>query len=204
MANRSALSALLLALPLAAGCAAPAADPEPRPEDGQAEAAIAPGLLRLAVGGAAPPGARLLHAQGARRLWRTPGGIAVQTEGPRIVATAGLSRMIMATRFEGGDPLARPDALLAQDAQALRLVDIATAERDPDGMLFGIEITCRLQAVAAEEAPGTLEIEERCRGPARIGSFTNRFTLRRGDGALLASTQWIGPGVPMLSTGPMP
>ena len=37
-----------------------------------------------------------------------------------------------------------------------------------------------------------------------IGAFTNRFTLRRGDGALLGSAQWVGPGLPPLVTGPMP
>ena len=75
------------------------------------------------------------------------------------------------------------------------------SRRDPARMRFGVEIACRLRATVPKDAPDMLEVREDCRGAGDIGAFVNRFTLRRGDGALLGSLQWIGPGLPSLSTG---
>jgi hypothetical protein len=169
----------------------PAADTAPA-------AAPPPGqrALRITLGGR-PAYATLLQEQRERRLWRTEGGFALATDGPRVVATSGLPQVLMATRLDGPDPLAAPKALLGREAPARRLVALATAARDPAGMRFGLEIVCRLSATPGE-APELLLVEEACRGPREVGSFTNRFTLRRGDGAVLRSEQWIGPGLPPL------
>ena len=154
--------------------------------------------LRVTLGGRTGY-ATLLQESRGRRLWRTEDNFALATDGARVVATSGQPQMLMATHFDGPDPLAAPEALLEREAPARRLVDLATAARDPAGMRFGLEITCRLGAApAGEAAPGVLEVEERCRGPAPIGAFTNRFAVRRADGAVLRSEQWIGPGLPML------
>jgi hypothetical protein len=66
-----------------------------------------PQLVRLALG-RREASATLIQEQGQRRLWRAPGGVVVSTDGARIVATAGLPQMVMATRFDGPDPLEDP------------------------------------------------------------------------------------------------
>ena len=154
-------------------------------------------MLRVSLGTGPPRTAELLQEQRERRLWRSGDSFAFATDGPRVTATAGQPQVIMATRIDGPDPLATPEALLAEEATARRLVDLATPSRDPAQMRFGLEISCRLRAAPAEE-PGLLVVTERCRGPRGIGDFTNRFWLRRGDGAVLRSEQWIGPGLPPL------
>lgn len=156
--------------------------------------------LRLGLGAGAPAAyAVLLQENGERRLWRTADGFALATDGARVVATAGLPQMLMATRIDGPDPLAAPEALLEREGEARRLLDLATAARDPAGMRFGLEIACRLRATVDAEDPALLQVEEACRGPEPVGSFVNRFTLRRADGAVLRSEQWIGPGLPWLT-----
>ncbi len=194
-------SALLLALALPGGCAAPpAADIRP-----PAVAVPRPGAapsLQVALGADPLRPATLLQDQGRRRLWRWGEGVALQTEGPRVVATAGLGEVLVGTRVVGADPLAMPETLLAGEAETLRLVDLATAARDPAGMRFGLSIACRLRATAPEDRPGVIEVTEACRSAEGIGAHTNRFVLRRADAAALRTEQWIGPGLPLLATEP--
>lgn len=199
MPSRTLASGLLLAAAALGGCGlagsgrAPVLDPGVPPPAGTR-------ALRLGLG-AAPPTAYavLLQENGQRRLWRTADGFALATDGARVVATAGLPQMLMATRIDGPDPLAAPEALVGQEGEARRLVDLATAARDPAGMRFGLEIACRLRAAADAEEPALLQVEESCRGPDPVGAFVNRFTLQRADGAVLRSEQWIGPGLPRLT-----
>ncbi|MFC7692497.1 YjbF family lipoprotein [Paeniroseomonas aquatica] len=138
----------------------------------------------------------LLQELGERRIWRTSGGIVVATEGGRVTATAGLRQMLAATRFEGPDPLARPAALLDHPAEARRLVDLMDADREPDGMRFGISLDCRLRAEPTEDAE-VLLVRERCRSRGSSG-FTNRFWVEAAGGAVIRAEQWVGPRVPML------
>jgi hypothetical protein len=152
--------------------------------------------LRLALGGRRAY-ARLLQENGERRLWRTPGGMVVATEGARVVATAGLNRALAATRFDGNDPLAEPQALLAHSRSQRRQVDLSTTDRDPGGMQFGMTLNCRMRARPLAEEAGTLLAEERCTG-ASLPDFTNRFWLEAESGAVLRSEQWIGPDLPPL------
>lgn len=156
-----------------------------------AEAPAAPaGGLRLA-------GARQSHVftlaqqTGNRRLWRAEGGIAIATEGPRIVATAGLGQMLTATRQEGPDPLDDVLALLGNPASTRRTVDLAGASREPATMRFGLVVECRL--TASRQADGIL-VREACTSPA--GAFTNRFWADPETGAVLRSEQWVGNEVP--------
>lgn len=194
---------LLLALALPGACTAPpTAETAPAAPD---TAAAPPGgapSLRVALGANALRQATLLQDQGRRRLWRAGEGMALMTDGPRVVATAGLAEVLVGTRVVGQDPLLAPDALLTGEAETLRLVDLATGARDPGGMRFGLPIACRLQATASADRPDLLEVTERCQGPAEIGSFANRFVLRRADAAALRTEQWIGPGLPLLVTEP--
>jgi hypothetical protein len=218
MRIRTAPPALLLATMLAGGCdrasllertlaairvssdaepiAAAAALPPPR-RDAR--------MLRVSFGPNGPAShAVLLHEQGQRRLWRTEGGFALATAGARVVATSGQPQVLMATRIEGADPLDQPAALLEGEASARRLVDLATADRRPEGMRFGLEVNCRLRATAGTDrgGPTVLSVRESCRGPEPIGGFVNLFTIRLGDGAALRSEQWIGPGLAMLILEP--
>lgn len=151
--------------------------------------------LRLWVGGRSTT-AVLLQALGERRIWRTASGIVVATEGGRVTATAGLRQMLAATRFEGPDPLAAPAALLDQPAEARRLVDLMGADREPDGMRFGISLACRLRAERTADAE-VLLVSERCRTRGSLG-FTNRFWVEAEGGGVLRAEQWVGPRVPML------
>ena len=151
--------------------------------------------LRLWVGGRSTP-AVLLQALGERRIWRTASGIVVATEGGRVTATAGLRQMLAATRFEGPDPLSAPAALLDQPAEARRLVDLMDADREPEGMRFGISLACRLRAERTADAE-VLLVSERCRTRGSLG-FTNRFWVEADGGGVLRAEQWVGPRVPML------
>jgi hypothetical protein len=156
--------------------------------------------LRVTLGPRSPASyAELLQEHQGRRLWRTPEGFALATDGARVVATAGQPQMIVATRLDGADPLSEPASLLRGEVATRRLVDLATADRDPRGMRFGLSVDCRVHAEAAPDDPALLIVQERCRGPAPIGGFANRFYLRLEDGAVLRSEQWIGPGLPMLA-----
>lgn len=139
----------------------------------------------------------LLQEQGNQRLWRTPSGIVVATDGGRVVATSGLSEVLAATRFDGPDPLEQPNALLGRPMPARRMIDLMRADRDPDGMRFGVPVECRLRGSRTEDA-AVLLVEERCRA-GREGRFTNRYWLAAEGGAVLRAEQWVGPGVPVLS-----
>ena len=152
--------------------------------------------LRLWVNGR-PSHAVLLQEIGERRVWRTAAGVVVATEGGRVIATAGLGQMLAATRFEGPDPLASPAVLLDHPAEARRLVDLMAADREPDGMRFGVALDCRLRADRTADAE-VLLVQERCRTAGRSG-FTNRFWVEAEGGAVLRAEQWVGPRVPMLT-----
>lgn len=152
--------------------------------------------LRLTLRGRASHAA-LVQETGERRLWRTAGNQVVETDGGRVVATAGLGEMLAATRFDGPDPLAAPAALLERPALARRMVDLMRADRAPEGMRFGVRLECRLQARPTEEA-AVLLVEETCRAEG-AGRFTNRFWVAAEGGAVLHAQQWVGPGLPMLT-----
>jgi hypothetical protein len=164
--------------------ATPAAAPAPAPIPGPHVVLLAP---RRAV---------LLPVSGSagRAIWRgEASNIAIATEGPRIVATAGLRQMLMATRFEGPDPLDAPLALRGTEAFARRSVDLAGNERDPATMRFGVALECRL---TGRDEEGWLMVEERCSGG---GGFTNRFWVQPETGAVLRSEQWAGDEVGLLA-----
>ena len=117
-----------------------------------------------------------------------------------MVATAGLSEMVAATRFDGPDPLDAPTELPAHgEARTRRVVDLMRAGRRPSDMRFGITLDCRLRAApaapAAAAAGEALLVEERCRGDA---AFTNRFWADPRTGSVFCSEQWIGEDVPPL------
>lgn len=150
-----------------------------------------PALLLLA-----PRRATLLPVgeTGTGRLWRGEGNIALATDGARVVATAGLPQMVMATRFDGPDPLDDPRALAGRQASSRRTVDLAGADRDPAGMRFGVALDCTL---AGRAEGGWILVEERCTGEG-IG-FTNRFWADPASGAVRRSEQWAGAGLGALS-----
>jgi hypothetical protein len=152
--------------------------------------------LRLTLRGRAAYAA-LVQEMGERRLWRTAGNQVVETDGGRVVATAGFGEMLAATRFDGPDPLADPTALLERPAIARRMVDLMRADRSAEGMRFGVQIECRLRAKRTEE-DAVLLVEETCRAEG-AGRFTNQFWVAAEGGAVLQAWQWIGPGLPMLT-----
>jgi hypothetical protein len=151
-----------------------------------AAAPIAGPVLRVA-GASRPLTFALVQEQGDWRLWRAGGGAALATQGPRIVATAGLGPGLAATRHEGTDPLADPRALRTGPATSRRSIDLRGAGDDPAGMRFGVALTCELTA-----APdvGWLVVTERCAGPGI--AFENRFVAEAATGQVRRSRQWIG------------
>ncbi len=136
----------------------------------------------------------LAQQTGNRRLWRAEGGIAVATDGPRIIATAGLGQMLTATRQEGPDPLDDVPALLGNPASTRRTVDLAGASREPSTMRFGLVIECRL---TASRRLGEILVREECTSPA--GAFVNRFWADPETGAVLRSEQWVGNEAPAVT-----
>jgi hypothetical protein len=183
---------LLLALP--AGCGdTPAAQAlrrvQPAPVVVQVQG---PALVLLA-----PRRAVLQQVSGAgpRRLWRgIEASIAIATEGARVVGTAGFRQIVMATRFEGADPLDDPRALVGREAFARRSVDLAGEDRDPAGMRFGVQLECALRG--REEAEWIV-VEERCTGGG--AGFTNRFWVDPVAAAVLRSEQWAGDETGLLT-----
>jgi hypothetical protein len=161
-------------------------------DEGEAESPAEPALL-LSLG-ARRATATLVQQQGERRLWRSPGGVVVATEGPRIVATAGLSEMLSGTRLDGPDPLRDPRALTGGEARLRRVVDLARAGGGPAGMRFGLALQCRLRA--EPEDADTLLVEERCAGGG--ARFTSRYWADARTGAVFRSEQWIGERTPPL------
>ncbi|WP_270938660.1 YjbF family lipoprotein, partial [Falsiroseomonas oryzae] len=131
---------------------------------------------------------------GTRRVWRGDGNLALATEGARVVGTAGFAQMVMATRFDGPDPLEDPRALLGREASARRTVDLSGADRDPATMRFGVLLDCTLRG---REEGGWILVEERCTGGGL--SFANRFWAEPERGAVLRSEQWAGEGVGVMT-----
>lgn len=212
---------LLLLAPALAGCAAPARwyaaardrleDPlgARDPEVWTRPALVAEGVDEPALAitlGRRRAVATLMQAQGERRLWRTPDGVAVATAGARVVATAGLSEMLAATRLDGPDPLDDPAALVGREVALRRQVDLMRAGRGPEGMRFGLQLSCRLRAGAPQGLPAAaaadlIEVRERCAGGGV--SFTNRYWAEAEGGAVVRSEQWVGERLPPMVVEPM-
>lgn len=132
---------------------------------------------------------------GSRQVWRGPGNVALATEGARVVGTAGLAQMVMATRFDGPDPLEDARALTGREARSRRTVDLAGADRDAGSMRFGVLLDCTLRGRAEG---GWLAIEERCASD-EVASFTNRFWADPATGVVWRSEQWAGDAIAPLS-----
>ncbi len=182
MAHPARLTAVLLLL--LAACAAEPEAPRaeaPAPADALVMEAPRRAVLRPA-GGTAP-----------RRLWRDGEGLALETEGPRVVATAGLGPALMGTGLDGADPMADPRAIPPSGLVARRVVDLGDDRRDPAAMRFGVLLSCTL----VPRAEGAwLLVEEACRGDGV--SFAGRFRAEASTGRVVASEQWAGEGLPAL------
>jgi group 4 capsule polysaccharide lipoprotein GfcB/YjbF len=182
----------------------PAGDPIPVEAADEGAAGIGGPALRLRVGGRTAQAA-LVSEQGDRRLWRAGAGIVVATDGGRVVATSGLREVLVATRFDGPDPLASPADLLDRPAEARRLVDLMRSDRQPQGMRFGVSVRCRLRASPLPEDAAVLLVEERCRaGGGGGGAHTNRFWSEAATGAVLRGEQWVGPNLPPMTVEFLP
>lgn len=206
MMRSIALGTLVFVVAALPGCSLPRVVSEPldalsswvleapaRRPDGVDTLQVALGPLRR------PTYAILLQAHGNRKLWRTEDGVALATDGPRVVGTSGLPEILVSARNEGVDPLNDLEGAMSGGLRARRLVDLATASRDPRDMHFGLRIDCRISATPGDDPEQQLLlVREACSGPSPIGSFRNYFLVRRHDGAVLRSQQWIGPNLPRL------
>jgi len=135
----------------------------------------------------APRPAVLRPVPGMAGLWRSEDGIAVQVNHGRVVATAGLGTVLMATRFETPDPLANPRALVGREVPARRSVDLSGPDRDPETMRFGVALACTLRGTAEGE---WIVVEERCTGEG--GAFVDRFWADPASGRIRRSEQRAG------------
>ncbi|MFL1461503.1 YjbF family lipoprotein [Roseococcus sp. DSY-14] len=153
-------------------------------------------VVRMALG-RRQASAVLIQEQGERRMWRAPGGVVVQTDGARVTATAGLPRILMATRFDGPDPLEDPKSLLGRSVEARRLVDVAAASRAPETMRFGLGFDCRLRGFRTEEE-GQILIEETCRAPG-LRRVVNQFWADERTNRVGFAEQWVGEGLQPLA-----
>lgn len=168
-------------------------EPEAEWEAEPAEAPQGEPALSLSLGSRRGV-AVLMQEEGDRRLWRTPGGVAVATDGARVVATAGLRQVLASTRFDGIDLLARLPELGQGEFRATRVVDLMRSATNPTRMRFGVRLNCRM-IVAPAEVADTLLVTEICRGGA---SFTNRFLADARSYAVFHSEQWVGDDLPPL------
>jgi hypothetical protein len=135
-----------------------------------------------------------VREEGPRRFWRVDQGFVFVTEGARVVATAGLPTMLLASAPIGEDPLRRAAPLGPAPVRLAHSFDLAGADGRPEQMRFGQVVQCRIEA----EEPaigGVIERVEICEGAA---AFTNRFWFRAADRVLIRSEQWIGRDVPPL------
>jgi hypothetical protein len=139
----------------------------------------------------------LAQQSGENRMWRSAGGVVVATDGARVVATAGLRTWLAATRLDGSDPLDEPLLLDGREVALRRQVDLMRSDRSPEGMRFGVSLSCRLRGALVQPGAGpvALLITERCRGGGE--SFTNRFWADPESGGIYRSEQWIGPQGPL-------
>lgn len=138
--------------------------------------------------------ARPVREEGPRRFWRMDEGFVFVTEGARVVATAGLPTMLLASTPIGQDPLRRAAPLGPAPVRLSHSLDMAGASGRPEQMRFGQVVQCRIEP----EEPaigGVIERVELCEGEV---VFTNRFWLRAADRVLIRSEQWIGRDVPPL------
>jgi hypothetical protein len=173
----------------------PEAEREEIPASAQATAAGEPALyLRW---GSRAVVALLAQQSGENRMWRSPGGVVVATDGARVVATAGLRDWLAATRLDGPDPLDEPLQMLGREMPLRRQVDLMRSDRSPEGMRFGLSLNCRLRGSLTDgvQAPRALLVTERCRGSGE--GFTNRFWADPDTGGIYRSEQWIGPQGPL-------
>jgi group 4 capsule polysaccharide lipoprotein GfcB/YjbF len=164
----------------------PAGDPIPAEAAAEGAAEAGGPALRLRVGGRIAQAA-LVSEQGERRLWRAGAGIVVATDGGRVVATSGLREVLVATRFDGPEPLASPAELPERPPEARRLVDLMRSDRQPQGMRFGVSVRCRLRASPLAEDAAVLLVEERCR--AGNAAHTNHFWSETATGTVLRGEQ---------------
>jgi hypothetical protein len=159
------LSGLPGAEALGLAAALPEAEAEEVPAAAQVQAAGEPALyLRW---GSRAAVAVLAQQSGENRMWRSPGGVVVATDGARVVATAGLRDWLASTRLDGPDPLDEPLALVGREAPLRRQVDLMRSDRSPDGMRFGLSLSCRLRGGLTEGGGGTA-------GPAGGGALPRR------------------------------
>jgi hypothetical protein len=152
----------------------------------ETEVAVTDGPTLLVTYGSQRKVMTMIQGNGEQRMWRSPDGMVLATDGARVVATGGTATNIAATRFDSPDPLADVTTLEERPATARRVVDLVPASRDPDRMRFGLALECRMRAARVTEG---LYVEERCGGGAR---FVNRYWADAETGAVWRSEQWIG------------
>ncbi len=168
----------------------PEAEVEDVPDSARARAQGEPALYLHWQGRRAL--AVLTQQNGENRLWQSPGGMVVATDGARVVATAGMREWLTATRLDGPDPLDEPLSLLGREVSLRRQVDLMRSNRSPEGMRFGIQLSCRLHgSLTRQDGPRALLIRESCRGGGN--EFVNRFWADPETGGIYRSEQWIGP-----------
>lgn len=129
----------------------------------------------------------LVQQNGEMRLWRSPEGLVVATDGARVVATAGLPLWLAASRIDGEDPLDNPEAIIGRTVPMRRSVDLMRRNRSPEDMRFGVALDCRLRARRTGES---ILVEEGCAGGGH--RFVNRYWAEGENGAVWRSEQWVG------------
>jgi hypothetical protein len=152
----------------------------------ETEVAVTDGPTLLVTYGSQRKVMTMIQGNGEQRMWRSADGMVLATDGARVVATAGTSNNLAATRFDSADPLDDVARLAERPATARRVVDLVPSSRDPNRMRFGVALECRMRAQRVEEG---LFVEERCGGGAR---FVNRYWADAETGAVWRSEQWVG------------
>jgi hypothetical protein len=140
--------------------------------------------------------ARAVQEQGRQRIWRSRDGLVIATDGARVTGTAGLPSLLLAQRFDGGDPMANPRVLRGNPQDSRRVVDLSGPDRSPRSMRFGIVVQCRVTARMEPDEAG-MTVTERCTSAA-FRPFINWFYVDMGTDTITDSLQWVGPDTPPL------
>lgn len=134
---------------------------------------------------------------GQRQLWTSASHIVLQTEGGRILRTAGLEHNRSDMRIIKGDS-GRPPI----DASA----ETIWGEDFPDLHLYSVTVVCRSTPHGSESVSNfgrsvpAIRVDEDCRSDQLDWSFTNTYWISPQDGLTWRAIQYVSPKLGSIET----
>jgi hypothetical protein len=136
-------------------------------------------------------------AERQKQLWTSASHVVLQTEGGRILRTAGLannrSEMRLVRGIGGRPPI---------DGN----VETVWEEDFPDQHLYSVVVTCHTTVRGPESvsnfgrAVATIRVDEDCRSDQIDWSFTNKYWISAQDGLTWRAIQYVHPKLDPIET----